>query len=287
MAIINNVNEVLHRIRAKLYPNYLHNVEGAYIARTDDEASLSIEQVCAAMKNRGGYTGSYEDAVEHVKLFFDEAAYQLCDGFSVNTGYYSLHPRIGGTWESPADPIDPAKHPVRFSFRALKPLRDLASHIEVLIEGIADGSGFIADITDVTTEACQKASPFGLGVCGCAANSREVIVWSFAYGKTPKLSGYAGQHLTPGGMFALAGHKIKVAGDHADCGVYFVDSANPAQKVKVSGHLADNTASRIVGIIPALAAGQWRVEVVTQWTHGSALLKEPRTIAFTPVLTVA
>jgi hypothetical protein len=38
MAIINNVNEVLHRIRAKLYPNYLHGIEGAYIARTDDEA---------------------------------------------------------------------------------------------------------------------------------------------------------------------------------------------------------------------------------------------------------
>ena len=41
MAIINKVNEVLHRIRAKLYPNYLQAVEGAYIARTDDEASLS------------------------------------------------------------------------------------------------------------------------------------------------------------------------------------------------------------------------------------------------------
>jgi hypothetical protein len=38
MAIINNVTEVLHRIRAKLYPNYLHGVDGAFIARTDDEA---------------------------------------------------------------------------------------------------------------------------------------------------------------------------------------------------------------------------------------------------------
>jgi hypothetical protein len=54
MAIINNVTEVLHRIRAKLYPNYLHGVDGVYIARTDDEASLNIEQVCAALKNRGG-----------------------------------------------------------------------------------------------------------------------------------------------------------------------------------------------------------------------------------------
>ena len=32
MAIINNVNEVLHHIRVKLYPNYLPGVDGQYIA---------------------------------------------------------------------------------------------------------------------------------------------------------------------------------------------------------------------------------------------------------------
>jgi hypothetical protein len=41
MAIINPVNEMLHRIRVKLYPNYLPHIPGAYIARTDNEASLS------------------------------------------------------------------------------------------------------------------------------------------------------------------------------------------------------------------------------------------------------
>jgi hypothetical protein len=117
--------------------------------------------------------------VEYVRQFFDEAAYQLCDGFSVNTGYYSLHPRIGGTWQNELEHYDPAKHPVRFSFRALKPLRDLAGHIEVLIEGAAETAGFIAEITDVTTEAVNET-------------------------------------LTPGGMFALAGHKIKVAGENPD-----------------------------------------------------------------------
>jgi hypothetical protein len=251
MAIINNVNEVLHRIRAKLYPNYLHGVDGAYIARTDDEASLNIEEVCAALKNRGGFTGNYQDLVEYVRQFFDEAAYQLCDGFSINTGYYALHPRIGGTWASAAEPFDPAKHPIRFSFRALKPLRDLTSHIEVLIEGVAETAGYIAEITDITTEAVNES-------------------------------------LTPGGMFALDGHKIKVTGDNAGCGVYFVDAANSAQRVKVSGHLADNTASRIVGIIPALAAGQWRVEVVTQYTgNANTALKNPRTLAGAVALTVA
>jgi hypothetical protein len=92
--------------------------------------------------------------------------------------------------------------------------------------------------------------------------------------------------LTPGGMFALAGHKIKVAGDHADCGVYFVNAAAPAQRVQVAGHLADNTASRIVGMIPALAAGQWHVELVTQYSSGTTTTREPRTVRLAAGLTV-
>jgi hypothetical protein len=70
---INNETEVLHRVRVKLHPNCLPNVEGAYIARTDSEASLAIEEVCAAGKSRGGFTGSYDDFVEHARQFLGEA----------------------------------------------------------------------------------------------------------------------------------------------------------------------------------------------------------------------
>jgi hypothetical protein len=82
MAIINDITEVMHRIRAKLYPNYLHGIEGKYIARTQAEAT-----------------------------------YQLADGFAITNDYFSLHPKIGGTFDKPTDPIDPAKHKIAFSFR--------------------------------------------------------------------------------------------------------------------------------------------------------------------------
>jgi glutamine synthetase type III len=68
MAIMNEVTEVLHRIKAKLYPNYLGKGEGAYIARSKAEAPLSIEDICASAdqlealvaKNAWPYPG-YED----------------------------------------------------------------------------------------------------------------------------------------------------------------------------------------------------------------------------------
>jgi hypothetical protein len=249
MAFINAINEVLHRIRVKLYPNYLLNVEGAYLARTINEASLSVEDVCAALKNRGGFTGNYDDLVEYVKQFFGEAAYQLCDGFAVNTGYFSIHPNVGGTFDKITEGHDAKKHPVTFRFRTRAPLRALAEHIVVDVEGLADVTGYIDEFTDITTESVNDA-------------------------------------LTPGGMFSIVGHKIKVAGEDAGVGVYFVAADDPAQRVKVSGHLGENAASKVLGVIPALGAGKWKAEIKTQFATGGKLLKEPRVIESGFTLTV-
>jgi hypothetical protein len=251
MSIIDNVNEVLHRIRVKLYPNYLSTVEGAYIARTDNEASLNIEEVCAALKNRGGFTGNYEDLVENVRQFFHEAAYQLCDGFAVNTDYYSIHPNVGGTFDKITEGHDGKKHPVTFRFRARAPLRALAEHIVVDVEGLADVTGYIDEFVDVST-------------------------------------GEVNDVLTPGGMFHIAGHKIKIFGDDAEVGIYFVSADDAGLRVKADNRLAENTASKLIGVIPALDAGEWKVEIKKQYAgSGDTALKAPRMIESAFTLTVA
>jgi hypothetical protein len=250
MAIINNVNEVLHRIRVQLYPNYLPGVKGAYIARTDNEALLSIEEVCAALKNRGGFTGNYDDLVDHVKQYFDEAAYQLCDGFAVSTGYYSLHPNVGGTFDKISEGHESGKHPVTFRFRTRTLLRSLAEHIGIEVEGLADVQGYIDEFIDVTTESVNET-------------------------------------LTPGGQFSVSGHKIKVAGDKPEVGVYFVSATDSAKRTKVEEHLAENSASKLIGMVPSdLAAGAYKLEIVTQYSSGSNQLKEPRSVEFKTDLTV-
>jgi hypothetical protein len=203
------------------------------------------------MKNRGGFTGSVEDAEEHVHLFMKEAMYQLCDGFSINFGPFRVHPRIGGAFKDALEPWDRHKHPIRFTFQVLKPLRDIIPHIQVHLEGVHDGSGFIAEFTDVTTESVNET-------------------------------------LTPGGIFTLTGHKIKIAGEGPDIGVFFVkDGVTPALREKVPGNLAENTTGKIIGQIPNSAAGKWKVQVVTQYSGGSGLLKAPRAIEFAHELTVS
>ncbi|MDR2808619.1 MAG: DUF4469 domain-containing protein [Spirochaetaceae bacterium] len=244
-----NVGVLFHNVKVRLHHNYLPHVEGAYIARTKSEASLSVEEICAALKNRGGFSGNYDDLVEYVKQFLDEVAYQLCDGFAVNTGYFSIHPNVGGTFDKVTEGHDAKKHPVTFRFHTRSPLRALAKHITIEVEGLADVQGYIDEFVDISTEAVNEA-------------------------------------LSPGGLFSIAGHKIKVVGDDPELGVYFVSAADAAQRVKVVGNLAENTASKVIGVIPALAAGAWKVEIKTQYSGGSKLLKEPRTVEFKEVLTV-
>jgi len=241
MALANGAEEALHRIRVRLYRSNLPGAAGAYAARTASEAALSIEEVCAALKNRGGSSAQYDDLVAHVKQFFNEAAYQLCGGFAVNTGYFTVQPVVGGFFDTAAGDRAPKEHPVGFSFRARAPLRRLARHIAVEVDG--------------------------LGALG--------RIDSFWDGESGAVNGAA----TPGGLFVLRGDKIKVMGGNADVGVYFVPRSDPAARCKAAGRLAGNTCRKVIGRVPPLPAGEYGIEVKTQYTTGVVCLREPRTVA--------
>jgi hypothetical protein len=172
-----------------------------------------------------------------------------CDGFSLNLEFFSVYPKVGGAFNSAVEGQAVTGHPIRFAFRTRKPLRDLAKHIEVFVEGLAPVQGYIDEVTDVETEAVNET-------------------------------------LTPGGQFIITGHKLKIAGTDASVGIYFAPQSGGGQPVKVTGRLAENTASKLIGIIPALADGQYKVRVVTQFTGSGSLLKEPRTIESAHALTV-
>jgi hypothetical protein len=249
MAIMNEINEVLHKIEAKLYPNYLGKGEGAYVARAKAEAPLNIEEICAAAKSRGGFTGSYEDLVEHAHIFINETIYQLLDGFSVQLGgFFSLHTRVAGTYSGGHDHI--GSENLSVSFRALRHLKELLLKVSVENEGVAGDGAYIDEITDVHTDSLNSA-------------------------------------LTPGGMLRISGSKIKIEGGSADVGLWFVsqDAGNP--RTKVTENLGLNKAAEVMALIPPLAAGTYKLEIVTNFAGGSTPLKEPRVITATPLLTVA
>jgi hypothetical protein len=244
MSVIDNVEQVMHKIRVRLYFSHLPGKEGQLIARTVNEKALSHEEVCVAAKERGGFTGSLDDLQEHTAIFLREAAYQLCDGFGVSFGgLFSVYPNVGGVFENERDPVNKDKHKVSFHFRMLNSLSKLADRIEVISEGLADSTGYIADIVDVTT-------------------------------------GIVNEVVTKDGMFILSGDKIRIAGDAATTGVYFFSPGSPDVSIKVTTNLAINDPSKIIGMVPELPSDKdWYVEVHTNFSGNTAtLLKETRTI---------
>ncbi|MDR1398531.1 MAG: DUF4469 domain-containing protein [Treponema sp.] len=239
---------ILHTIKAWLYPNYFQHVDGKFIARAKAETPLSVENVCASATTRGRANVSYETMVEAVRLYYSEAMYQLADGFSVNNGYYSIHPTIKGAFENAESPMDPEKNKIDFTFQKRKGMRDLFQYITVQLQGLAQTDAFIGDVLDIITQSVDDT-------------------------------------LTPGGVIAVNGYKIKVDGPDVDNGFYFIEDAS-GTRTKMATYFVENRPSRVVVLTPALAAGVYHIEIRTQYSGSVSPLKTPRVVGYAPGLTV-
>ena len=239
---------ILHKIKAILFLNWLTDDPNDYSARVVSERSLSTSEICNSAVNRGGAATTAE-AMEHtVNLFLKEMGYQLCDGYSVNTGYFTANTLIKGVFNKPDETFNPEKHSIIFQFNQGETLRKELANIEVDITGVGDSSITVSQVTDVKTGSVNNL-------------------------------------LTPGRSLRIKGYKLKLAGDNPNVGVYFVNQTT-AERIKVdASDIVDNNPSELVVVIPALAAGNYTLEVTSQFS-GNALLKEPRTSTLDKVLTV-
>ncbi|MDR1072822.1 MAG: DUF4469 domain-containing protein [Treponema sp.] len=241
---------VLHTIKAWLYENLLTDDPNDYTARVSAERALSTRDICQSAVDRGGADIS-ASAMEHaVELFHKEMGYRLCDGFSVNTGWYNASMHIKGVFNSPTEGFDPEKHTVAVELHQGVELRKELNMVSVSVLGKAESNFFIAQVVDMRT-------------------------------------GSVNDLLTPGRNARITGGKLKVEGEDSSCGVYFVNEAD-GSRVKVDEEdIVENQNARLLIVIPALASGTYRLEVTTQYMGGGKLLKAPRTASFDRLLTVA
>jgi hypothetical protein len=91
--------------------------------------------------------------------------------------------------------------------------------------------------------------------------------------------------LTPLRNLKITGHKIRVVGDEPTVGVYFINTETTERTPVEAEDIVVNNPSEVIVVTPALAAGTYQVEIVTQFTAG-VLLKEPRSTTFDKILTV-
>ncbi|GHV39565.1 hypothetical protein AGMMS49546_11840 [Spirochaetia bacterium] len=241
---------VLHTIKAWLYDNPLTADQNDYAARVSAERSLTVREICESAVARGG-ADINASAMEHaVELFHKEMGYRLCDGFSVNAGWYTAAMHVKGVFADPTEPFDPKKHSVLAEFHQGAELRKELASVTVSILGKAETSFFIAQVQDMRT-------------------------------------GSVNDTLTPGRNALITGSKLKIAGEKPECGVYFVNTGDQTRVKVEAADIVENQNARVMVVSPALAAGTWQIEISTQYSGGSALLREPRTATFDRILTVS
>jgi hypothetical protein len=221
---------VLHTIKAWLYDNLLTEDQNDLSARVMSERSLGVRDICESAEERGG-ADINAAAMEHaVELFHKEMAYRLCDGFSVNTGWYNASTHVKGVFTGPTDTYDPERHTVMVEFRQGVELRRELGMVRVDVLGKAESGFFIGEVIDLRTR-----------------NVNDL--------------------LTPGRNAKISGGKLKVEGDGGEtpgvCGVYFVNQGD-GSRVKVDeADLVENQHGHLLIVVPPLDKGTYRLEVTT------------------------
>ena len=242
------MTNILHRIKANLYLNVLTEDPNDYAARVISERSLNVTEICNEAVGRGGAQTTTAAMVNNVNLFLKEMAYQLCDGYSVNTGYFTASPQIRGVFNSADETFNAEKQSVLFLFNQGELLRKELVNITVEITGVSDASLTINEVIDVK-------------------------------------SGSVNDLITPNRNLKIKGYKVKIAGDKPAIGITFVNLANNERTKVDASDIVTNNPSELIIVTPALGAGTYQVELTSQFTS-SVFLKEPRIFLFQKVLTV-
>ena len=241
------MEDVRHNIKVNLYDNYLTDNPNDLTAKVISERTLNVKEICRTAVNRGGASSSAEAMEHNVTLFLKEMAYQLMDGYSVNTGWFTANAQVRGVFDSRTETFDSAKHAVLFRFNQGDLLRKEIPNVKVQVMGVGESGIVISHVVDSKT-------------------------------------GSVNDLITPGGTLKIRGGKLKIAGENPQVGVSFEDETGNAVRVD-ERDVVVNKPSELLVHIPALPAGRYQLAICTQFS-GAAVLKEPRTKVYEKILSV-
>ena len=168
-------------------------------------------------------------------------------GYSVLTGCCQFTPRVQGTWIGDTDKFDPARHKVTLDITLAAEMREALKKVGVEVLEVKESTGKIGLVIDTLTGGNDGT-------------------------------------ITAGDDIRIEGEKIKVMGESEEIGVYFFGS--DGEPHKVTRRFTQNDPKCVIARVPQLPDGTYTLRIVTQYSQGSVLLKEPRTIEYKRPLTI-
>lgn len=179
------------------------------------------------------------------------AVEQIANGASVSFGLGYFNLGVNGVFIGDDARWDSAIHSLSVRVVSTAKLRNAVKDSKVYVRGMAASGAVINTVTDVTT-------------------------------------GEVNSRLTPGGGVKLTGTKIKIDGDDLKVGITLINQATSEVIAVPATSLLLNDPSKITFIVPAtLVNGDYQLNITTQYSSPSHILKEPRTVSFDYILNVS
>ncbi|MDE0471513.1 MAG: DUF4469 domain-containing protein [Ekhidna sp.] len=192
-----------------------------------------------------GSTVTRADILAVLNNFFEVAGSITADGEMINTDLFKTNLSITGVFDGAGDTFDKGRHTIKVNTNAGKVLKDALDKIQVEKTTAPEAIPYILEVKD-------------------------------------SVSGSVNDQITSGGVLEITGSLLKIEGSDSNNGVYLV--AADATKNKIVT-LVDNKPARLFVILPTLAAGEYTLQVMTQYTGGNPV-KIPRIGTFSKPLTV-
>lgn len=233
-------------LRAWLRKNQLTADPNDYMASVVVNGSIDAVDIVDELVKEGMEL-KRETVVDIVTRYNRKAAELVLSGYNVNTGLVYMRPVIKGAFYDKT--WNAETNSVYVSINQGMDLRNAVAETTVEILGEQSDPLEILSLTDTTT------------------------------GKTDGT-------LTKGRNAELKGSYLKIAGESADCGVSFTNTATKAVTKLAAGDIVLNEPSRLLIMVPAtLEAGEYELSVTTQFSGGNTTLKQPRVVVFdTPIV---
>lgn len=179
---------------------------------------------------------SRTDLVAAFDIFFETVRGCISRGEGINLPLFNLGYSISGVFDDEDDLFDPARHRIKVN----------------LNDGV------------IIKQAVKSIKPVKVEATHTDPEIRKFK--DVATGKENEI-------ITPKSIFEISGKRLKVTGDLANVGLFFVAEDGTEYNVVL---LATNANKKLIGMAPQLDAGIYRIRVRTQYSNGVVLTKEAK-----------
>ncbi|WP_421921111.1 DNA-binding domain-containing protein [Marinifilum sp.] len=206
--------------------------ENNYAARILTEKSHDLDAIIQLMLEKRNVL-SRTDINAVLTAFFQIIEECIRRGENINLPIFNLAYSITGVFDEDTDVFDPEKHQINVNLTNGTQVRDAIEQVQLTKVDSVETDPVISSFIDIATQS-----------------------------KNDKL--------TKNSLFEIHGKRLKIAGEDAGIGFFFV--AEDGTETKVT-QIADNGQKKIVGLIPDLAIGKYRIRIKTQSTFGAYTTK--------------